>query len=65
MDLARMSVLALLLGGTMLSGCGIVAAGTVGGIAAGELGENDDDFDPFENTEAGRATEEAIDEALD
>jgi hypothetical protein len=65
MDLARMSLLALFLGGTLLSGCGLVAAGAAGGVAGSELSEDDDDFDPLENTEVGQEVDDTVDEALE
>jgi hypothetical protein len=65
MNLARISVLSLLLGGSLLSGCALVAAGTAGGIAGSELSENDNDFDPLENTEVGQAVDQQVDEALE
>ena len=37
-----------------LAGCGAVAAGTAGGLIVDEgIVENDGEFDPLENTEAG------------
>lgn len=46
---------AMLLAGFMLSGCAAVLAGTAGGLIVDEgINENDGEFDPFENTEAGR-----------
>ncbi len=53
MKLAHLSLLAIFLAGPMLSGCGLVAAGTAGGVAATELSEDDDSFDPLENTDVG------------
>lgn len=60
MDFARMSLLALLLGGMALSGCGLVAAGAAGGVAGSELSEDDGEFDPLENTEVGQEVDEAL-----
>ena len=65
MDLARMSLMALLLGGSLLSGCGLIAAGAAGGVAGSELSEDDDDFDPLENTEVGQEVDEKVEEALE
>ncbi len=49
------SAAAMLLAGFMLSGCGAVLAGTAGALVVDEgINENDGEFDPFENTEAGR-----------
>lgn len=54
MKLPGIHVIALLLSGLMLTGCGVVAAGTAGAIAADEgIVEDDGTFDPFENTAAG------------
>ena len=47
------SLLALLLAGTMLSGCTLLAGGVAGGVTATELEEEDDQFDPLEETEVG------------
>lgn len=44
---------ALLLAGTMLSGCALMAGGVAGGVAGSEIEEDDGRFDPGENTEAG------------
>ena len=47
---------ALLLTLVLLSGCVAVAAGTAGALIVDEgIIENDGKFDPFENTELGRA----------
>lgn len=54
MDYTRLGIPALLLAGLMLSGCGLLAAGTAGGVAATEITEEDDQFDPLENTEVGQ-----------
>lgn len=48
-----LNVVALLMSGAALSGCGLIAAGTVGGVAATELNENDNALDPLENTQVG------------
>ncbi|HET7409992.1 MAG TPA: hypothetical protein VFJ13_07310 [Paracoccaceae bacterium] len=53
MKLAGLNIIALLLSGLVLSGCAAVAAGTAGGVAADELTEDDDQFDPLEDTELG------------
>lgn len=55
MKLARLGLIAMLLAGSALSGCGLIAAGTAGGVAATELNEDDGAFDPLENTDAGEA----------
>lgn len=48
------NIIALLLSGLLLAGCGAVAAGTAGAIAADEgVIEDDGTFDPLENTELG------------
>ncbi|MEM9012775.1 MAG: hypothetical protein AAGE18_16225 [Pseudomonadota bacterium] len=48
---------------TALSGCAAVVAGTAGGLIVDEgINENDGRFDPGENTEAGEALDEAINE---
>lgn len=60
MEYARLTIPAMLLAGLMLSGCGLVAAGTAGGIAGSELSEEDDQFDPLENTEVGQEVQEVI-----
>jgi hypothetical protein len=65
MNLARISVLSLLLGGSLLFGCALVAAGTAGGVAGSELSENDNNFDPLENTEVGQAVDQQVDEVLE
>lgn len=44
---------ALLLAALMLSGCGVVAGGVAGGVAGSEIEEDDDRFDPLEETELG------------
>ena len=45
-----------------LSGCGAILAGTAGGLIVDEgIVENDGEFDPFENTEAGQAVQSALD----
>ncbi len=54
MDYTRLGIPALLLAGLMLSGCGLIAAGTAGGVAATEITEEDGEFDPLENTEVGQ-----------
>lgn len=54
MKLAHLNIIALLLSGLVLSGCGAIAAGTAGAIAADEITENDGRFDPLENTAVGR-----------
>ena len=46
-------LLALLLSSFALAGCAPLAAGVAGGIAGSEIEEEDDQFDPLENTEAG------------
>ena len=44
-----------------LQGCAVVLGGTAGAIAADEgIVEEDDEFDPFENTEAAEAVEDAV-----
>ncbi|MGF1551260.1 MAG: hypothetical protein ACFBWO_02015 [Paracoccaceae bacterium] len=48
-----------------LSGCGAILAGTAGGVAGSELEEDDGEFDPGENTEAGEAVEDGVDAAGD
>ena len=65
MDLVRMSMMALLLGSSLLSGCGLIAAGTAGGVAGSELSEDDEDFDPLENTEVGQEVDEEVDDAVE
>jgi hypothetical protein len=65
LDLARMSLIALLLGSTVLSGCGLIAAGAAGGVAGSELSEDDDDFDPLENTEVGQEVDEQSEELME
>ena len=53
-SLARFNIIALILSGLVLSGCGAIAAGTAGAIAADEaLIEEDGQFDPLEDTEVG------------
>ena len=48
-------VFAAVLGSILLSGCGAVAAGTAGALVVDEgINENDGQFDPLENTEAGK-----------
>lgn len=55
MKLAHLNIIALLLSGLVLSGCGAIAAGAAGAVAADELLiENDGRFDPLENTQVGR-----------
>ena len=52
MDLNRVKILALLLSVLSISGCAAVAAGTAGGLIVDEgIIENDNQFDPLENTE--------------
>ena len=51
--LGGLNIIALLLSGLILSGCGAVAAGTAGAVAADEIAEDDGGFDPLENTELG------------
>lgn len=58
-DILRRS-LALLLCAGLLTGCGAVAAGTAGGVAATELEEEDETFDPLEETEVYEETEELL-----
>jgi hypothetical protein len=53
MDYGRLTIPALLLSSLTLSGCGLIAAGTAGAVAADEIQEDDGRFDPLENTEAG------------
>ena len=65
MNPARISMLALLLGGSLLSGCALVAAGTAGGVAGSELSEDDNDFDPLENTEVGQTVDQKVDQTLE
>ena len=60
MEYARLTMPAMLLAGLMLSGCGLVAAGTAGGVAGSELSEDDGQFDPLENTEVGQEVQEAV-----
>lgn len=43
--------LALLFCAGLLTGCGAIAAGTAGGVAATELEEDDGAIDPLEETE--------------
>ena len=64
MDYARLTIPGLLIAGLMLSGCGLVAAGTAGGVTATELEEDDNDFDPLENTEVGQEVDETVDEVV-
>jgi len=45
--------MALLLAGSILAGCTLVAGGVAGGVAGSEIEEDDEEFDPLENTEAG------------
>ena len=59
-EITRTTV-AMLLAAAMLSGCGAVVAGTAGGVAGSELAEDDDNFDPLENTAVGPPLEEAGD----
>lgn len=66
------NALALLLLATSLQGCGLLLAGTAGGVAGSELAEDDGNFDPLERTmvgdeleSAGDAVGEAVDEAGD
>ncbi len=47
------TILALLLSSFALSGCALVAGGVAGGVAGSEIEEEDGEFDPLENTEAG------------
>lgn len=55
MKLAHLNIIALLLSGLALSGCGAIAAGAAGAIAADELLiEDDGRIDPLENTQVGR-----------
>ena len=53
MKTLTMPILALLLSGFMLSGCGLLVGGVAGGVAGSEIEEDDGKFDPLENTEAG------------
>ena len=54
--LFAINIIALLMSGLALSGCGAVAAGTAGAVAADEgLNESDNAFDPLENTAPGEA----------
>ena len=47
------TILALLLSTFMLSGCALFAGGVAGGVAGSELEEEDEQFDPLEETEVG------------
>ena len=54
MKLGHLNIIALLLSGLVLSGCGAVAAGTAGALIADEgIAEDDGSFDPLENTVVG------------
>lgn len=53
MKLANLNIIALLLSGLVLSGCGAIAAGTAGAVAYDEAIVEDDAFDPLENTAVG------------
>jgi hypothetical protein len=64
MDFLRLSILAAMLACLSVSGCGLVAAGAAGGVAGSELSEDDDDFDPLENTEVGQEVDEQVDEVV-
>lgn len=52
--LGGFNIIALLLSGLILSGCGAIAAGTAGAVAYDEAVVEDDGFDPLENTAVGR-----------
>ena len=47
------SLLVLLMSGMLLGGCTLFAGGVAGGVTATELEEEDDQFDPLEQTEIG------------
>jgi hypothetical protein len=51
----------MLLAAGLLSGCGALVAGTAGGIAGSEIAEDDDNFDPLEETAVGEPLEDAGD----
>lgn len=48
-----LSILALLFSPVMLSGCAALLGGAAGGVAGSEIEEDDDSFDPGENTAVG------------
>jgi hypothetical protein len=67
MFLARLNIIALLLAGLVManSGCALLAGGVAGGVVADEMSENDDDFDPLENTKVGQEVHDAGQEVKD